>query len=227
MALNNNQQPYSKFLDEINQEIEDMQEAERQMLANGLTLADYSLPVATRTIRNQRMERERTLPPEKGFDRFESVMPSGESFQGTTPGKPEPLSKPITEPKKIGTQYDIPKHLQGTYAKDEVPFQKNLKDKEGNVYNERLVKIPRKFKGQDVFLLKEDESLKKMPWAKTAEVNGKKVWYTEERNLPGAVYKRDILKEYQNPAKGNEITYAHREFGDLPTATEDIIDIED
>lgn len=62
---NNNQQLYDQMLNEINQEIEDMQEAERQMLAQGLSLADYSLPVAASTVRRDRIVKEQAAKQER------------------------------------------------------------------------------------------------------------------------------------------------------------------
>jgi hypothetical protein len=151
-----------------------------------------------------------TLPEKESFERFKSQAPE-ENFP--SPGKQKPLEKPMTEPAQEKRSYDVPEHLRGSYAGTENQSQTPQRDELGNVYKDKLLRIPRQLNGQTIYLLKDDDSLKAKDWVQTTKVDGKTYYYTTDPNVPGAVYKRDIFREYPSSDREPEYILSDEKLG--------------
>lgn len=152
-----------------------MEEAERRALAQGQTLADFSLPVATSSVKQERVAQQALAAQQAQL-----AQPSVETTHITAP------------------QMEYPTRFKGSAAPE--VFGKTASGYDA-VTTETFAE--REIDSDPIRLLKEDDWIKQQPWAESQSLpDGKTVWYTKQMDLPYGMYEPDkYVKVEGNPSE--------------------------
>lgn len=213
--VNSEDQMYQQALDSVQQEIDDLETAKLRASKLGKGMGDFDFQSATAVVRNERIAAEKLAQQQQDLQMQQQREAPAEMMQpisGQIPveeqqqGIPKGMQERFKSTQNQAEQIDYPDRFKGTLSGGEKPT-KITTNQLGQKIRSSDVIIPRTLNGQQIFILKEDDWIKKQDFAiEGKDENGDPVWYTTDPDLQKTVYQKDTRTEFLDTGRDAQIT---------------------